>query len=194
MEYVEPIRNKTDIEVMKRILKKRNLRDYALFVLGINSGLRISDMLGLKIKDVTHASKRTRIADRIRIREQKTGKAKDFPINEPAKKALKEYLRRGNIRLDPGAPLFQSRKGKGEKAISRNQAYRVIRSAAHEAGVEEAIGTHTMRKTFGYHAYKAGVDLEVIQDILNHHSQGVTLRYIGIKREDRDSVYSTLRL
>jgi integrase len=111
MEYVEPIRNKTDIEVMKRILKKRNLRDYALFVLGINSGLRISDMLGLKIKDVTHASKRTRIADRIRIREQKTGKAKDFPINEPAKKGTERIPEEGKHPARSGSSTVSIQEG-----------------------------------------------------------------------------------
>jgi len=72
MEYVEPIRSKKQINEMKSYLKRHNMRDYLLFVLGINSGLRISDLLSLTIGDVINA-------DRVVIREKKTGKIKDFP-------------------------------------------------------------------------------------------------------------------
>ena len=90
MEYVEPIRNRKTIDDIKKILKATNLRNYCLFILGINSGLRICDLLNLKIKDVL--DEKRKIKDRITIREQKTGKVKNFPIADTAKKALMEYL------------------------------------------------------------------------------------------------------
>jgi len=77
MEYVQPIRDKKALETMKKILKANNLRDYCLFVLEINSGLRISDLLILKVSDVYATGK---IKDRIVIREKKTNKLKDFPV------------------------------------------------------------------------------------------------------------------
>ncbi|WP_110952978.1 site-specific integrase [Anaerosinus massiliensis] len=187
MEYVQPIRDKKQLENMKRYLKEQNLRDWLLFVLGINSGLRISDLLQLTIDDV-------RGKDRITIREQKTNKTKDFPLSDTCKKAIGEYFK--TTGLTEGV-LFSSRKSSGSKgtgAISRQQAYDIISSAAKEVGIKDAIGTHTLRKTFGYHAYKAGVGIEVIQKLLNHSAPSVTLRYIGITQEQLDNVYINLNL
>ncbi|OUO94845.1 site-specific integrase [Cloacibacillus sp. An23] len=189
MELVEPIRDMKKLEKMKKYLKGKNLRDYCLFVLGINSGLRVSDLLNLKIDDVADKGK---LKDRIHLIEQKTGKTKDFPISDTAAKAIKEYL--GELNDDTGSDyLFQSRKGK--KAISRIQAWRILNEAAAHAGLEkDSIGTHTMRKTFGYHAYKKGMDITIIQKLLNHSSPSITLSYIGITRDDLDNVYLNLNL
>ncbi|MEK5061878.1 tyrosine-type recombinase/integrase, partial [Paenibacillus sp. FSL H7-0326] len=90
MEFVEPIRDKKKIEAMKKVLKGSNMRDYCLFVLGINSGLRISDILNLRIDDVVDVNRK--LKERIIIKEKKTGKPKDFPINESTGKAIREYL------------------------------------------------------------------------------------------------------
>ena len=105
MQLVQPIRDKKKIEDMKKMLKSNNLRDYCLFVLGINSGLRISDLLNLKISDVVEGKK---IKDRISLREQKTGKVKDFPIGATSVKALKEYLDTWDFTYEDY--LFKSRK------------------------------------------------------------------------------------
>ncbi len=187
MQLVQPIRDKKKIEDMKKILKVNNLRDYCLFVLGINSGLRISDLLNLKISDVVEGKK---IKDRISLREQKTGKVKDFPIGATSVKALKEYLDTWDYTYEDY--LFKSRKGNG--AISREQAWRILSSAADSVGINEAIGTHTLRKTFGYWAFKSGVDITRIQKLLNHSSPGITLAYIGITRDELDDVYLNLNL
>jgi integrase len=211
MELVQPIRDKKQIELMKKVLKAQNVRDYALFVLGINSGLRISDILKLNIKDVVDEN--GNIKDYVAIREQKSGrtiktpdgkekrkegKLKQFPISDTVKKALREYLKtRGEYK--PDDPLFISRKksGNGQRRLQRAQAYRIINNAAKQIGLATdtyRIGTHTLRKTFGYHAYKAGYDLEMIQDLLNHSSPAITLRYIGITQEEKDQVYLNLNL
>jgi len=187
VEFVEPIRDKKQIENMKRYLKEHNLRDWLLFVLGINSGLRISDLLKLTVDDV-------RSKDRITIREQKTNKLKDFPLSDTCKKAISEYLKEN--RLTDG-PLFPSRKSAGSKSsgsISRQQAYEIINAAARAVGISEAIGTHTLRKTFGYWAYQSGVDVTRIQQLLNHSAPSVTLRYIGITKDELDKVYINLNL
>jgi len=184
MEYVQPIRDKKSLETMKKILRSNNLRDYNLFILGINSGLRISDLLTLKVSDVYANGK---IKDRIVIREKKTNKLKDFPLGETSKKALKEYV----ATLKPGQVLFASRKG--SKPISRQQAYRILNDAARAIGIKD-IGTHSLRKTFGYHAFKAGVDITRIQKLLNHSSPSVTLAYIGITQDELDNVYLNLNL
>lgn len=182
MELVEPIRNKKQIEALKKYLRGQNIRDFLLFVLGINSGLRISDLLKLTVEDVQDQ-------DRISIREQKTGKAKDFPISENCKKAINEYLKATNI---TAGALFISRKG--NKPITRVQAYRILNEGAKTIGITDSIGTHTLRKTFGYHAYQNGTDITRIQKLLNHSAPSVTLSYIGITKEELDNVYISLNL
>lgn len=180
MNIVEPIRNKRDIERMKQVLSGR---DRLLFIIGINSGLRVSDLLPLTVGDL-------RGKTAITLREQKTGKAKQFRFNSAIVSAVNELL-------PADAPAsefaFKSRKG-ANQPISRVQAYRVLNDAAERAGVDVAIGTHTLRKTFGYHAYKAGVDLAVLQAIFNHSSQAVTLRYIGITQDTINDVYAAVTL
>jgi len=200
MEFVQPIRDPKKIEAMKKVLKSTSLRDYCLFVLGINSGLRISDLLSLSISDVMNGNK---IKDRISIREQKTrkrnkegqvikeGKVKDFPLGDTSRKALKEYLdSRGEV--EPDDPLFASRKG--EKAITRQRVWTILNETAKTVGIDENIGTHTLRKTFAYQAYKQGADISRIQDLLNHSSQKVTLRYMGITQDEKDDIYLNLNL
>lgn len=195
MECVEPIRDIKQINAIKRYLKEQNLRDWLLFTLGVNSGLRISDLLKLTVEDVKGK-------ERITVKEAKTGKLKNFPLADNCKKAVTEYL--ASSQLTTGA-LFPSRQSNGmgkvtsTGAISRQQAYTIINKAAKECNVITAdngvkIGTHTLRKTFGYHAYKAGVSIEVIQKLLNHSAPSVTLRYIGITQDQLDDVYINLNL
>jgi len=182
MECVEPIRDKKKIEAMKKYLKRTNLRDYLLFVLGINSGLRISDLLSLRVETVHHA-------DRVAIRERKTGKTKDFPLRLACKTAIQEYIKQSGLTT---GPLFPSRKGEG--ALGRVQAYRILSESAKAIGINEASGTHTLRKTFEYHAYKQGVDVTRIQKLLNHSCPSETLRYIGITKDELDDIYFKLDL
>ena len=191
MEFVEPIRDKKKIDTIKKILLVKSVRDHCLFTLGINTGLRISDLLRLLINDVV--DEHGKIRDRIAIREKKTNKVKNFPINDVAKKAIKAYLKTRNY--DVSEPLFLSKKqNNGKASIQRDQAYRIINSAAMEIGITDRIGTHTLRKTFGYHAYKSGVGIEVIQKIFNHSTPSTTLRYIGITQDSLDEVYLNLNL
>lgn len=189
MEFVQPIRDTGKIKKVKDLLKSKRLRDYALFTLGINSGLRISDLLNLKISDVVDG--KGNLKDRITIRERKTGKLKDFPVGKSAKKALNEYLSTNT--MAGNSYLFPSRKG-NNKPISRIQAYRILNEACRTAGLDVQVGTHTLRKTFGYHAYQQGKDITLIQKLFNHASPSVTLRYIGITQDDLDNVYMTLNL
>ncbi len=190
METVQPIRDAEKINAMKKALLSdpvHGTRNHLLFVLGINSGLRISDLLSLKIGDI----KNGKIRDNIIIRERKTGKGKQFPINRVSSEAIELYLNALG-KADPERPLFLSRKGGGP--ISRVQAWEILNNASRVVGIGESIGTHSLRKTFGYHAFKAGVGIEKLQTILNHSSPAITLRYIGITQDDIDNVYLNLNL
>ncbi|MFJ8259524.1 site-specific integrase [Peribacillus asahii] len=192
MKTVQPIRDEKKINAIKKILKSENLRDYAWFTLGINSGLRISDILNLTFGDVL---KKEKVVNKIIIRERKTDKEKNFSLGPKTIKALEEYINSiTSYELDD--PLFFSKKFKDgkRKAISRQHAHYVINEAAKEVGVNESIGAHSLRKSFGYHAFKKGYDIVLIQNMLNHDSPSTTLRYIGITQDEMDEVYVSMDL
>jgi integrase len=140
MNTVEPIRDLQKIEAMKRVLKVGNIRDWLMFTIGINSGLRVSDLLRLRQVDVLDG--RGRPLDAIRVREKKTNKEKLFRLNKSIRKALDEYMLTTPLDLD--AYLFQSRKG-DNKPIGRGQAWEILSNAATAVGIRDQIGTHTMR-------------------------------------------------
>lgn len=182
MKEVQPIRHKKDINKMKRALHGRNK---LLFVLGINLGLRISDLLSLKASHFYN--EKNRFHSHIVIVEQKTKKTRKLTISDAVKKEIKD----AGITGHSEDYVFPSRKG--SKPIGRVQAYRILNEAAERAGLEE-VGTHTLRKTFGYHAYKGGVKLSLLQRIFNHASEKTTLHYIGITQDKIDDVYNTVSL
>ena len=191
MDTVQPIRDVKKIEAMKKSLlsdKVHGIRNHLLFVLGINSGLRISDLLNLTVGDVLEDGHPKQA---ISLREQKTGKEKVFPINKNAANAIKMHLEKLGA-YNQNDPLFASRKG--NRPISRVQAWEILNNAAEDVGITESIGTHSLRKTFGYHAFRAGVGIERLQSILNHSSPAITLRYIGITQDDINNVYLNLNL
>lgn len=181
MGKVEPIRSKKNIGILEKYLEKQNYRNYLLFCFGINSGLRISDILNLNINDVKNKNF-------VEIKEQKTGKLKKFPLNEKLKKILKIYLK--NKKNDKSA-LFKT---KYNNRMDRFTAYRILNDACKRNGIPEKIGTHTLRKTFGYHFYKKYKDVAMLQKIFNHSSQSITLRYIGIEDEEIYKSYITFCL
>lgn len=175
MNFVEPIRSKKDIEKMKLILKRNGYRDYFLFTLGINVGLRISDLLKLKTDDVFDYEKNI-VKETIRMRDKKTNKDNRFPIISELAFEIEKYLE--VMGLNKGDYLFQSRKG-FNKPITPDRAYMIIREAGKEIGLNN-LGSHSLRKTFGYWHYKRKKDLALLMEIFNHSSHKVTMRYIGI--------------
>jgi integrase len=167
---------------------KGGKRNVALFVMGINTALRIGDLLTLRVGEVLDSE--GKVLKTITMTEQKTGKRKRFPVNESIKHVLSEYLAEREA-FSREEPLFLSRKG---EALSRSQAWRIMKRAGKSVGLGH-IGTHSLRKTFGYHLYKkTGGDIGLVQKLLNHSSTGLTLRYIGIDREKMDNAYLELNL
>ena len=135
MATVEPIRNKKDVEKVERLLAKQSKRDLLLFVIGTNCGLRISDILALNVGDVRNKT-------HIQLVEKKTGKFRKFPINTKLKPMIDDFVKG---RRDK-EPLFLSH---WKHRLDRVIAYYLIRDACTKAGLQEHIGTHSMRKTFG---------------------------------------------
>ena len=179
MNVVQPIKKLEDIQKIKKYLAKKP-RDALLFSFGINTGLRISDILSLDVGDVKGR-------DYIEIREKKTNKYKKFPLNMFLKAEIEEFVKD----RAPEQPFFYTQKC---CRLDRAQAYRILNKAAHTAGITEKIGTHTLRKTFGYHHYKKYNDIVLLQKIFNHSSPSVTLRYIGIEQDTIDESYMNFYL
>jgi integrase len=172
MKVVQPIRDKEKLALIRSILRNKSGRDLFLFELGINTGLRISDLLPLKVKDV-----RAKIY--LDLKEQKTGKARRHFINEQVREIIDKYI----LSMDDDHYLFPSRWT--NEPIKRIQAYKILSKAAKEVGLQE-IGTHTLRKTFGYWYYKQFQDVAMLQTLFNHSDPAITLQYIGISQENLD--------
>ena len=179
MNTVEPIRDINTVNDIADYLRSRSERDYIMFLFGIYSGLRISDILKLRVRDVKGKEK-------IVMREKKTGKERKFPLNKVLKKSLASYVgQKKEYEF-----LFRSRQGCNQP-VSRQQAWKILSEAGERFGLD-SIGTHTLRKTFGYHMYQQTHDIVTIQKILNHATQDYTLRYIGITQDTLDSAVSNL--
>jgi Site-specific recombinase XerD len=187
----EPIRNKKHIrEMAGYYLKQGKLRNYLLIVLGVNTGLRISDLLRLTKNDV-YNFEQCGFRTHIHTIEKKTGKRKSIALNKKVVDALRLCF--GSDMGQPEDFLFQTNRKK-RAAIGRTQAWRIVKEAANAIGVAGIIGVHSLRKTLGYHAWKAGVEAVLLMDIFNHSSFEVTKRYLGISQDDRDKVYLNLAL
>lgn len=180
MTIVEPIRNIKDIKRIETKLRKKGIRDLLLFDIGINCGLRISDILALDVKDVKNKTY-------IEIKEKKTGKDKRLPINSKLKPMIEKYTHD----MADDMPLFMTIFG---NRLGRIMAYKIINKVCKEAGLNIRVGTHTMRKTFGYHHYKKFKDVAMLQTIFNHSTPKITLRYIGISQDEIDESYKNFIL
>lgn len=173
-QKVMPIKNKELLDDVRSYFESRSERDYFLFVMGINIGVRVGDLLKLQVKDVKNQTY-------LSFREEKTGKTKKFRINPMLRKLIDEYI----AEKEPHDYLYPSKKTK--EPISRVQAYRIMRDAGEALGLE-SIGTHTLRKSFGFHLYQKTKDIAMLQEIFNHSSERVTKIYIGIAQDEIDKV------
>lgn len=180
LNVVEPIRDKEIIKDIIDYLRLKSDRDALLFMFGIYSGLRVSDIIKLRVRDVKGK-------DRVTVKETKTGKEKILKINSILRKEIAVYI----IGKKDYEVLFKSPRGIN-KPISRQQAYNIINNAGKHFGLER-IGTHTMRKTFGFHIYQKTKDITLVQKLLNHSSPEFTLAYIGMTQKTMEDAVESLR-
>ncbi|QOY37971.1 tyrosine-type recombinase/integrase [Anaerobacillus isosaccharinicus] len=181
MEYVEPIRDIDKINEIKKTLAEQSKRDLLLFVLGINTGIRVNDLLKLKVKDVWEGKN---LKEFLTIVDEKSSEKTTYYLNAKVATAVRSYLH--TIEYQNDDYLFKSKRL--NKPITRQQAYRIINHAAREAGISGNIGTHTLRKTFGYHAYRKGIAISLLKMIYNHTTPAETLRYIGIDKNEKHEI------
>jgi integrase len=170
---VQPLRTEQEIKEFKRLLAKTRYgqRNQFLFILGINTGLRMSDLVQLRVKDVAGR-------DITYIKEQKTGKTRSLFIKQ-IQPFIQDYLHLSP--LSPDEFLFK-RQGSNEH-LTVNYVYKLFNKVAEEMGRDD-IGTHTLRKTFGYHYYKKTKDIGALMVIFKHSNESITKRYIGITDDE----------
>lgn len=174
---IQPIKLKKDIEAIKQLLSDKP-RDFLLFVMGINNGIRASDLLKIKVGDVVHLKS----GQALKTREKKTKKMNILVINKPVYKALQNYL----VKLEPTDDdfLFRSRKG-GNKPLTVMSLNNLIKTWTKAINLKGNYGTHSLRKTWGYHQRVThGIGFEVIAERFMHSSPKTTMRYLGIDKEE----------
>jgi integrase len=179
MNTVEPIKDFGLVLSIAEYLKEKSERNYVMFMIGIYSGLRISDILKLRVVDVKNK-------DHFYVREKKTGKENRIYINDELRPIIRRYI----VNMQISDYLFTSRKGTN-KPISRVQAYKILNRAAKKFGLESC-GCHTTRKTFGFHLYQQTGKIGEIKRLLNHSNESTTMRYIGITDESKDNAIKKL--
>ena len=182
----EPIRNKKTIKAIEMYLKNTNFRNYGLFKVQLNTGLRISDVVKLKYDDVF--DKNGNIKKHISLTEKKTKKNRIIFINNELKTVCKELKDYFNIKS--WQYIFKSRKGQN-KPLTTTQVHRIYQTIGKTFNLDN-FNSHSLRKTFCYFIYQKNKDINLIMKIMNHSSAAITLRYIGITDDDIDDIYSSL--
>ena len=167
MSTTEPIKNKQDLLRFKSYYENINpdSRNALLIAIGLNTALRIGDILVLKWNDVFDFNQE-KVRQHIRIFEQKTGKFNIVAINTMLREKLIQF-RIENINIQKTDYLFQRKKIKGQPPL---------------------------RKTFGYHAWKQGVQPVMLMKIFNHSSYQITVRYLCIEQDEKDQVFQNVIL
>lgn len=160
---VKPITDKNQLEQMKDYLKGRSIRNYVVFMVGINTGLRIKEILNLKVKNIKNGT-------HIEV----NGNLK--PMNKVLREVVQTYIhgKRGQ------EYLFQSREGNNQP-IQRSMIYRAMDEAAKHVGIT-SVGTNSLRKTFGYHLYMQTQDLTMVKAALDYpYSKASLIDFLGIQ-------------
>jgi integrase len=174
MNTVDAIKDISQINLIKDYLRTRSARDYCLFLFGINTGIRINELISLHVSEVMNETGVIR-----EFLQSSTYEKPPVYLNQPVRNAIQNCIASEGLQYSDY--LFKSRKT--TNPISRQQAYRIINEAAKHAGIEGSIGTSTLRKTFGYHAYLKGIAISLIQKRLQQSTPSETIHYIGLAEE-----------
>lgn len=188
---VDTIKDIKKVNLLLTYLKGTNERDFLLAKFQLNTGLRISDVVSVKVYDLMVNN---RFKEYFILNEIKTGKIKYIKINNELRKAIKEYVVNNN--LNSSDFLFKSKKfdkyGQS-RHITVTQAYRILKAAANTVGIDN-FGTHSLRKTWGYFTYKASShNIGLLMSMFNHSAPSITLRYIGIDQDEKDKLYCSVQ-
>ena len=176
---VEPIRKTKDIQTIKKLLED-NPRNYCLFILGVNTNLRASDLLNIKV----HQVRGLKVGDNLILKEKKTNKPRRITLNKAVIRAIERLL--ASETFNEGDSLFKGRKG----ALTVPSVTRLVKTWCKTINLKGNYGGHTLRKTFGYHQrVNFGVGLPELMVCFNHSCQKQTLDYLGIQADEIRDVF-----
>ncbi len=196
MQFVEPIRDLKKIAQIKNTLRwEWDIRNLLLFELGINSALRISDLLSIKVNDLF--DEQENVKEYFDLKETKTSKPHRVTITPKVKATLREYQKAyPNIVRNPDFYVFFHRRDNvtWSKPIGRKMAWLMLNQRCKNAWLVGNYWWHTLRKTRGYQARMKGISLEVIQHKLNHSNMAVTKRYLWITNDEVEDACMKLDL
>lgn len=192
MGTTQPIRKKEDLKKFLNYYQKSrpNIRNHALIVFGLNTALRISDILHLTWEDV-YDFEEEHFREHLSVIEKKTGKENIVALNFHLKETLEHYR---NTRNPVPQDYIFTKTTDYSIPLSRSQAFRIMKKAAEESLHASHISCHSLRKTFGYHAWQQGVPPALLMDLFNHSSYCVTKKYLGIEQDERDSIFMKIDL
>lgn len=179
---VEPIRRPASIRSIKQALKD-NPRDFCLFTFGINTAYRANEILSISVGQVRHL----KVGDRLDIKQSKSGKYRAITMNRTVIQALKAWL---EVHPDPSAnaPLFISQRSR--KALTVSALSRMVKNWCKDAGLEGNYGSHSMRKTWGYHQRVHNKQVTPLLMIaFGHTSERQTLDYLCIQDDEVEALF-----
>lgn len=177
-EFMFNLLRKKD-EAKSKIKKYQADRNWMMCVLGFNTAFRAEDLLQLRVIDVKKGY--------IHIKENKTSKTQNYPMNKKLHKEVLQYIERNNLTDYEYLFLGQKKIQDGKKyvyPITRQRAHRIVSQNAKEIGINFTFGMHSLRKTFGYQYYANGGKLLTLMKMYNHDDPSVTLLYICWGKED----------
>ncbi|HEY5235825.1 MAG TPA: tyrosine-type recombinase/integrase [Rhabdochlamydiaceae bacterium] len=172
----------TDVEISSVFNQLGNKRDKSLFLLGCKSGLRISELLSLKVGDVLEYGIVGNYVTVAKCNTKGKAESKTLPLSKSAKETLQDYLNDFGV-LDHRAPLFKS--FQSQEPITRQQAHRILKGAFKSLKMQGKLATHSLRKTFAHKVHIAlGEKIERTKVALCHKSLSSTSHYIQVDREE----------
>lgn len=201
----EPIKSVDDIfRISEYLITNKRFRDNMLFIVGINFGLRVSDLRALRFSNLINDN--LTFKDSFAVFEKKTRntrkrkKNRYITINAAVIEAVTLYLENTEgVTLSDYMfkSLSNSEKFKNEP-LTVKSVDRILKGIAKDLGLSTKMSTHTLRKTFCYHqmvmSHNDSRKLLLLQKMLNHSSPAQTLDYIGITSEEIDEAYKKLNL
>ncbi|KAB2892234.1 MAG: tyrosine-type recombinase/integrase [Desulfobulbaceae bacterium] len=181
---VDPIRTLKDIQAIKKLLRDKP-RDYCLFTLGINTNLRAGDLLSIKYDQVAGLS----VGGELILKEKKTGKSRRISLNQSAIEAIQKLTHATHY--EEGDYLFKGQRG----VLTVPSVNRLVKSWCAEINLQGNYGSHTLRKTFGYHQRtQLNTSIPELMMMFNHSTQRQTLDYLCIQPDEIKDAYLKLCL
>ena len=183
MKGTRPLDNDEIGRVSAAFTGSYEVRNRALFMIGVSTGGRISELLGLRIGDVWQNGRAVTdlLFDRSIVKGGETSRA--VPVNSDGRGAIDALVAWHSAQYDntePSRPLFPSRNGQGKQPMSRRTAHNVFKDAFVSAGLNGHIATHSLRKSFTQRLYEQTGDIFAVQEMLGHRNVATTQKYLGV--------------